>query len=63
MINTVDLDSYYPGYDEYCEPNEEINLDDDPTIDDRIDELVLERIERKESDNNGICKEREIYNN
>ena len=38
MIDTIDLSSYYPGYDNYCEPKEEINLDDDPRIDDIIDE-------------------------
>ncbi len=39
MIDTTDLNSYYPGYDDYCEPKEEIQ--DDPGIDDIIDELRL----------------------
>ena len=43
MINTVDLDSYYPGYDEYCEPKEEIG--EDPRIDDIIDELMIKESE------------------
>lgn len=42
MINTKDLDSYYPGYDEYCEPDN-IDLDDSPMIDILIDEARLER--------------------
>ena len=39
MIDTTDLSSYYPGYDNYCEPKEEIDLDE--RIDDIIDELKL----------------------
>lgn len=42
VIDTVDLDSYYPGYDEYCEPKVEIE-DDDCNIDNLIDEARLER--------------------
>lgn len=39
MIDTTDLDSYYPGYDDYCEPKEE--QPEDYRIDDIIDELKL----------------------
>lgn len=39
MIDTTDLSSYYPGYDDYCEPKEEINLDE--IIDDIVDEIKL----------------------
>ena len=41
MLDTIDLDSYYPGYDEYCEPKVEIE-DDDSYIDYLIDEDRLE---------------------
>lgn len=41
MIDTVDLSSYYPGYDDYCEPKEYVNPEDDPRIDDIVDELKL----------------------
>lgn len=51
MIDTTDLDSYYPGYDDYCEFKEEINPDDDdPTIDEKIDEAIIERLEKEESE-------------
>ena len=52
MIDTTDLDSYYPGYEEYCRNNEETkpNPDDDTTIDDIIDEMILEKINEKESE-------------
>lgn len=43
MIDTTDLDSYYPGYDDYCEVienNEEYN---DYIIDNLIDEAILEK--------------------
>ena len=43
MLDTVDLDSYYPGYDEYCEPKVEIE-DDDSYIDYLIDEDRLEAV-------------------
>ena len=39
MIYTTDLSSYYPGYDNYCEPKEEINPDE--IIDDIVDEIKL----------------------
>lgn len=47
MIDTTDLDSYYPGYDDYCEPKEEINPDDDPRIEESIDEAIIERLEKR----------------
>lgn len=43
MIDTVDLDSYYPGYDEYCEPKEEKQ---EVETDDIIEEIKI----REESD-------------
>jgi hypothetical protein len=51
MIDTTDLSSYYPGYDEYCEPKEE-NYEDDYDIDAIIDERRLQEMEenRKETD-------------
>ena len=55
MIDTTDLTSYIPGYDEYCEPKEYINKDD-YIIDDVIDEMLLERAE-KEEEENGLSKE------
>jgi len=48
MINTVDLNSYYPGYDRYCEPKEDSKCDDE-SIDEMIDDMRLEILE-KESD-------------
>ena len=45
MIDTTDLSSYYPGYDQYCEPKEQKSLDN-LDIDNIIDEVILE----KESD-------------
>lgn len=50
MIDTTDLDSYYPGYDDYCKPKEPINWDEDPSIDEKIDEAIIERLEKKESE-------------
>lgn len=50
MFDTTDLSSYYPGYDEYCEPKETIDPDDDPTIDERIDEIRLEKLNKEESE-------------
>lgn len=47
MIDTTDLDSYYPGYDDYCEPKEE--QPENPRIDDIIDENKI-----KESEQNGL---------
>lgn len=51
MIDTTDLTSYYPGYDEYCNPKEEsedISLD---LADMYHDEVMLrkeiEKMERK----------------
>lgn len=51
MIDTTDLTSYYPGYDEYCNPKEEsedISLD---LADMYHDEMMLrkeiEKMERK----------------
>ena len=48
MIDTTDLDSYYPGYDEYCEPKERIDPDDDPRVDDIVDEMILNEYYREE---------------
>ena len=49
MIDTTDLTSYYPGYDEYCEPKE-IKEDYDYS-DEYHDEIILrkelEKMERK----------------
>ena len=47
-FDTTDLTSYYPGYDEYCEPKGETN-DDDFDIDAIIDERRLQEMEEKES--------------
>lgn len=56
MIDTTDLTSYIPGYDEYCEPREYKDYDDD-NLDDVIDEMLLERAEEKEDEDNGLPKE------
>lgn len=55
MIDTTDLTSYIPGYDEYCEPKEYKDYDDD-NLDDVIDEMLLERAEEKEDEDNGLSK-------
>lgn len=52
MIETEDLPSYYPGYDEYCEPKEEIDWENDPIIEESIDEAIMKRLE--EDDKNGL---------
>lgn len=54
-MDTTDLTSYIPGYDEYCEPKEYIDYDVD-NIDDVIDEMLLERAEKEEKEN-GLSKE------
>lgn len=45
MIDTTDLPSYYPGYDEYIEPREENQGDEDFDIDAIIDERRLQEME------------------
>lgn len=53
MIDTTDLDSYYPGYEDYCEPKKEDELDS--IIDEIIDEIKLEKfMKEKESEENGL---------
>lgn len=52
MIETEDLPSYYHGYDEYCEPKEEIDWENDPRIEESIDEAIMKRLE--EDDKNGL---------
>lgn len=49
MIDTEDLTSYYPGYDEYCEPRENQGDEEDFDIDAIIDERRLQEMEEKES--------------
>lgn len=50
MIDTRDLDSYYPGYDEYCEPREDQG-DEDFDIDAIIDERRLQEMEEVKKEN------------
>lgn len=46
MIDTTDLDSYYPGYDEYCEPKEEFdNSEHDSTFDFITDDMIAKSLE------------------
>lgn len=45
LLETVDLSSYYPGYDDYCEPREEKEDIDDLTVDEIVDDLKLEKEE------------------
>lgn len=50
MIDTEDLTSYIPGYDDYCEPKPD-EPDFDDIVDDIVDEQILQRLEKeKESD-------------
>lgn len=53
MINTQDLPSYIPGYDEYCEPEEPILEHDfyDEYRDEKMIEEELKKIENSNSDN------------
>lgn len=51
MIDTRDLDSYYPGYDKYCEPREnqgDEDLDIDAIIDERKIQEIIE-VKKEES--------------
>lgn len=51
MIDTTDLDSYYPGYDEYCEPKENQGDEDfGEDIDAIIDERRLQELEEAEKE-------------
>ncbi len=43
MIDTTDLSSYYPGYDEYCEPKKEQRYIE---VDDIVEEIKI----REEND-------------
>lgn len=56
MIDTEDLTSYYPGYDEYCEPKEEKEDNSWELADIYYEEMVLrkeiEKMERKVIDLN-----------
>ena len=56
MIDTTDLTSYIPGYDEYCEPKEYIDRDD-YILDDVIDELLLQQAEEEEDEEDGLSEE------
>lgn len=59
MIDTEDLTSYYPGYDEYCEPRENQGTRKDFDIDYIIDERRLQEMEEKESK---LTKEIVLFN-
>ncbi len=48
MIDTQDLTSYIPGYDEYCEHKEEVD-EEDFDIDAIIDERRLQKYESEEA--------------
>lgn len=48
-MDTTDLTSYIPGYDEYCEPKQE-KPDDDYIID-----MIIDEIREKESEESGVC--------
>ena len=48
-MDTTDLTSYIPGYDEYCEPKPE-KPDDDYIID-----MIIDEIRAKESEESGVC--------
>lgn len=56
MIDTTDLTSYYPGYDEYCEPKEEIKDNSWELADIYYEEMMIrkeiEKMERKVIDLN-----------
>jgi len=49
MIDTQDLSSYYPGYEDYLEPKEEFDPDD-CDVDAIVDEMILRNLEEKEND-------------
>lgn len=48
MIDTTDLSSYYPGYDEYCDDRDDIDSDYF-IIDEVVDEMLLENLKKEES--------------
>ena len=56
MIDTTDLTSYYPGYDEYCEPKEEKEDNSWDLADIYYEEMMIrkeiEKMERKVIDLN-----------
>lgn len=49
MIDTTDLTSYIPGYDDYCEPKQEIEIYDNSDImhDEMMIRRELERMKRE----------------
>lgn len=47
MIDTKDLTSYYPGYDEYCEPK--IEVDDYDYYDEYREEMLMREDEKNEN--------------
>lgn len=61
MIDTTDLTSYYPGYDEYCEPKEEIEDNSWDLADIYYEEMMIrkeiEKMERKVIDLSTIIME------
>lgn len=50
MIDTQDLPSYIPGYDEYCEPKEPI-LEHDYYDEYRDEKMIEEELEKTNSEN------------
>lgn len=56
MIDTEDLTSYYPGYDEYCEPKKEIEDNSCDLADIYYEEMMIrkeiEKMEKKVIDLN-----------
>lgn len=61
MIDTEDLTSYYPGYDEYCEPKEEKEDNSWELADIYYEEMMIrkeiEKMERKVIDLSTIIME------
>ena len=47
MIDTKDLPSYIPGYEEYCEANSKVPYEDYSKLEDKIDiyETAIDEIE------------------
>ena len=54
MIDTTDLTSYIPGYDDYCEPKQEIEYYDDSDVvhDEMMIRREIEKMNRKAIDLN-----------
>lgn len=52
MVDTTDLTSYIPGYDDWCEPREEMTMIECDLYEERVIERELMNMKRKVIDMN-----------